>query len=339
VRVSPLLARSVRPALVLAGLGVIAWLLHQVGPAAVWELLRSLGWRILIVLSLPFSAAVVLDTLGWGALLREYRVPFRVLMRARLAGEAVNLTTPTASVGGEPLKAFLLQPHVPLTEALGSVVIDKTTVIIGQALFVAAGLAIAAARLPLSNPVIVSMAALLAVEIACIGGFVLVQTLGIFGGGGRLLGRLGFGRAERYQAGLESLDRWLRSFYRERRGHLAASTLLHAMAWATGAVEIYLVLAFLGIDASFPLVLAVEAFGAAVKFASFMIPASLGALEGGYLAIFRAFGLGGAVGLSYTLIRRLREAVWAAIGYVWLASLRARPSLPDGEAMAAERTD
>ena len=40
-----------------------------------------------------------------------------------------------------------------------------------------------------------------------------------------------------------------------------------------------------------------------------MIPGSLGALDGGYVAFFGAFGLAGALGLSYTLIRRLREVV------------------------------
>jgi hypothetical protein len=63
-----------------------------------------------------------------------------------------------------------------------------------------------------------------------------------------------------------------------------------------------------------------------VKFASFMIPNSLGALEGGNVAIFAAFGLGGGVGLSYTLVRRMREATWAALGLILLAALSGRPA-------------
>ena len=164
-------------------------------------------------------------------------------------------------------------------------------------------------------------------------GFVLVQTLGVFGGGGRVLGRMGMGPAARYQEGLNALDRELRRFYRERRGRLLGSVLLHGAAWATGGLEIYLVLAFLGLAPSLITALVIEAFGAAVRFASFMIPASLGALEGGHVAIFGALGLGGAMGLSYTLIRRLREAVWAALGLLWLASLRARPWLGEPEAL------
>jgi hypothetical protein len=57
-----------------------------------------------------------------------------------------------------------------------------------------------------------------------------------------------------------------------------------------------------------------------------MIPGSIGALEGGNVAIFAAFGLGGGVGLSYTLVRRLREITWAVVGMIALAALSGRPS-------------
>jgi uncharacterized protein (TIRG00374 family) len=320
-----LMARWGRALLILAGLGAVAYLCYQSGPSAVWGSIRALGWRVLILLWFPFSLAALLDTLGWAVLLNGRHVPFAVLARARLAGEALNLTTPTASVGGEPLKAYLLRPYIPLSEGLGSVIIDKTTVVAGQVLLLVAGLCFGATILPLSHPLMLTMSSLLAVEIIAVSGFVLVQMLGVFGGGGRLLGRMGRGPTERYQQGLNQVDRWLFRFYREHRGRLAASTLLHTAAWAVGGLEIYLVLLFLGADASLITAMMLEAFGTAVKFASFMIPASLGALEGGYVAIFGAVGLGGAVGLSYTLIRRLREAAWVAVGLIWLAALRARP--------------
>lgn len=321
-------ARLFRPILIAAGVAVITWLVYEVGPGAVWATMRALGWRLLLVICFPFSAAVLLDTLGWAVLLRDHPVPFGAVLRARLAGEAVNLTTPTAAVGGEPLKAYLLRPHVSLSEGLASVVLDKTTVVMGQALFLAAGMTLAAVRLPATSRLLLTMSVLLGIELICIGGFVAVQTLGVFGGGGRILGRIGMGSAERYQGALDAMDRRLQRFYRESRTRLVVSTLLHASAWLTGGLEIYLVLTFLDIDVSAVSALAIESFAAAVKFASFMVPGSLGALEGGYVAAFKAFGLAGAVGLSYTLIRRLREAAWAAAGYVWLASLRGRPSVP-----------
>ena len=55
----------------------------------------------------------------------------------------VNMTTPTAYVGGEPLKAYLLKKHhVPMVEGLASVVIAKTTMTIAEVLFILLGIAL-----------------------------------------------------------------------------------------------------------------------------------------------------------------------------------------------------
>jgi len=328
VTMTETLVRWGRPALVLAGLAVIGYLCYQIGPAVVWESIRALGWRLVVVVVGPFSLAVILDTLGWAVLLTDRRVPFTVLLRARLAGEAVNLITPTASIGGEPLKAYLIRPYAPLSEGLGSVVVDKTTVVAGQVLLLLGALPLAATRLPILHPLMLVMGAILVGQLVAVGGFVVVQTLGVFGGAGRILGRLGRAPAARYQKGLNAVDGWLARFYRERRGPLLGSTLLHAAAWAAGALEIYLVLLFLDHRASLTDSLVIEAFGSAVKFASFIVPASLGVLDGGYVAIFAALGFGSAAGLSYSLVRRLREVLWAAIGLLWLGTRRDRPWIP-----------
>ncbi len=325
------MGRSLRPLLMLGGLGFVVYLVYQVGPAAVWDSVSALGWRLLLVLCVPYSLTVLIDTAAWRLLLRNAHVPFLALVRARLAGEAVNVATPTASVGGEPLKAYLLRPWVPLTEGFAAVIADKTTVVTGQWLYLLVGLGAAVSILSPSHALLLAMAALLGVEALAVGGFVLVQTRGIFGGGGRLLGRVGLAPSERYQGGLEDLDRALARFYRERIGRLAGSALLHALAWTGGGMEIYLVMHLLGSPVSLGTALVIESFGAAVKFASFMIPASLGALEGGYVAFFGAFGLGGAAGLSYVLVRRMREATWVALGFLAMTALGPRPRLAEPE--------
>src|SRR5439155_658056 len=132
-------------------------------------------------------------------------VPFGALFSARLAGEAFNLTTPTASVGGEAVKAWLIRHHAPLEEALPSVIVAKTTITIAQGLLLIAGLPCAWALLPHDSP---------------------------------------------------------------------------------------------------------------------LVPASIGALEGGHVAIFTALGLGGTWGMSFSIVRRIREATWIGIGFLALAAYR-----------------
>jgi uncharacterized protein (TIRG00374 family) len=323
-------SRWIRPLLVVTGLALVGYLVAQIGPAAIWSSFVTLGWRLPIVLAFPYALAAAVDTLAWRLLLPT-PVPVLLLLRARLAGEAVSLATPTMSVGGDPLKAYLLRPRLPLLDGFVSVIADKTTVVAGQVIFLALGLLGAAslATRP-EGRLLPIMAGLLVVEVLAVSGFALVQASGALGGGGRLLGRVaqrvgvGRGGADRFEQGLGDLDRALAALYRYRRPRLVGSAVVHAVAWAAGGLEIYVVLSLLGTPASLGIALIVESFASGVKFASFMVPASLGALEGGYVVFFETFGLGATAGLSYVLVRRLREITWAVVGFLVLGAERPR---------------
>jgi putative membrane protein len=325
--------RLLRPLLLAVGLAVIAWLVWDLGPATVWEAIHTLSWRLGLVVFFPFCLAIAFDTLGWRVLLPRCRVPWGTLAAARLAGEAVNLLTPTASVGGEPLKAYLVRDRLPLDEGLASVIVDKTTMVMGQAALLAAGLGVALLVLQPSRTVTIAMAALLAAEIVGVVGLTWVQIRGGIAGAGRILRRLGVGRAERHQELFREVDGRLLRLYREQRARVLLSALLHTLGWAVGGLEIYVVLTLADIPVSLTTSLVLEAVGCAVRFATFMVPGSLGALEGGNVALFAAFGLPGAVGLSFSLVRRLREATWALIGLGALAAFKSRP--PAGKSSPA----
>ena len=315
-----------RPVLFGLGLAVVVYLIWNLGPATIWETFRRLSWGVLVVLVFPAWIVVVLDTLGWRfTFARPPRSLFR-LLAVRLAGEAINTSTPTASVGGEPIKAYLLRPEVATRDALVSVIADKTTVVVSQVILLAVGLFAARGALPLSHPLMLTMAGLLAVQIICAAGFVIVQLGGAVGGGGRLLSRLGIAPGIT-QVKLEGFDHALRATYVERWRPLLASVLYHFLASAVETAEIYLIVRFLSVSMPATVALGIGAFGNAVRFLSFMIPASLGAVETANVALFAAFGVAGSVGLTCTLVQRLREILWAAAGFAALSLLSARPVL------------
>src|SRR5262249_19064764 len=118
------------------------------------------------------------------------------------------------------------------------------------------------------------------------------------------------------------VDHGLAWFYRREPRRLALSITFHFVAWMLGAVEAYLILRFLGLDVSFTTATVIEAFGTGVRFLTFMIPGSLGALESSYVATFVALGLPPAAGVSFGLTRRLRELVWALAGLILFAVMR-----------------
>jgi putative membrane protein len=321
---------TVRLILLALGLALLAYLVAVTGPETLLASIQSLSWGLLVVVAFPFALVTTLDTLGWRFAFQRDLASFPTLLSVRLAGEAFNATTPTASVGGEPVKAYLLRPRVPLAEGLASVIVAKTTSALAQGLFLVAGIALALTTLPLASPLLKGMTWLAAVEAVALGGFVLVQQKGCFGGGLKVFRGLGLTWGKHREEHASHLDRSLSDFYKNHRGRLTLSLLFHFGGWVVGSLEVYLILHFMGISVSLITALVIEAFAAAIKFAAFLIPAGLGALEGGNMAVFAAFGLGVGVGLSVTLVRRVRELTWVAAGLVALSLFRA-PRTDTGE--------
>lgn len=322
------LVERFRLILALAGTVVVGYLIVRVGPDSVWSIFRDLSWRLVLILVFPTCLAVAADTLGWRFTFLTPPRSFARLVGMRLAGEAVNQITPTASVGGDLVRALLLRPEVPLREAFASVIADKTTGVASQVLMLLAGLLVAGFALPVPGTVLLVMAAALTVEILCVAGFVVVQLRGVVGGGGRLIAKVRIPLSPERQAALDGTDHALRSLYVRRGRRLVISVLCHFVGAALGTLELYLFVRFLGIPISIPAAFTIGALGTAVKFFSFMVPSSLGALEGGNVAIFAAFGLGPATGLSYTLVRRMREIVWIAAGIFASSLVSSRPITP-----------
>src|SRR5262245_46336657 len=287
-------------------------------PAAIAAPIARMGWRVAIVLVFPITLVTLFDTLGWRFAFAHDRVGLATLLPARLAGEAFNLTTPTASLGGEAVKTWLLQGRVPIDEAVSSVIVAKTTVTIGQGLLLLLGVILAWTSLPVDSRILRAMEYLVGLEVLALGGFVIVQRRGLAARGARMLARLGLSRFEGHET-VGRIDEALATFYRERPLRLALSLACHFLAWLLGAVEAWLILALLGTPVSLVTATVIEAFGMGIRFATFLVPGSVGVLEGGYAATFAALGLGSTAGVSFSLVRRIREAVWIALGLVAFA--------------------
>lgn len=320
--------RLLKPLLILAGIVLIGYLIHRTGPVAILGAFRSLSWRLVLVLVFPTCLVTIVDTVAWRFTFLEPPRSFARLFGVRLAGEAVNLSTPTASVGGDLVKAYLLRPGLPLREGLASVIADKTTGVVAQVLALLGGLVFTVLLLPESSALWLAAGGALVIEIVCVTGFIALQVRGMIGAGGRLMAKLSLSPDSHRQAMLDRMDHTLQALYFERGRSLAISVLWHVLGLVLGTMEIYLVVRFLDLPISPLAAFTIGALGTAVKFFSFMVPASLGALEGGNVAIFAAFGLGGAVGLTYTLVRRLREIVWIAAGILASHLVSSRPGSP-----------
>ncbi len=321
--------------LLLVGLLTFAGLVWHIGPANILDAVSNIGIAALAVILLPSLLMYLLEAYGWRLTLRSHAaaVSFGRLLAVRTAGEVVNMTTPTAYVGGEPLKACLLKPYgVPMIEALASVITAKTTMTIAQVLFILLGIGLAfglvgASSAEESNAQM--LAALVGVGLLLFGIalFVMVQRIGLFLG---LLNVLRWCRVripflEAREDKLRELDRTILDFYTRDRRAFLLSIGFFFFGWMAEALEVYVILYYLGGAPVGPLAaIAIGALSVFIKGGTFFIPGSLGAQEGGNLLVLVAFGYSELAGITFALLRRVRELVWIAIGLGCLAALGGR---------------
>jgi uncharacterized protein (TIRG00374 family) len=315
--------RAIRSFATIVGLAILGVLIARIGTdEALTAAARALGWRALLV-CLPFALIMAVDTLGWRYAFAYDRVPFLRLMGGRMAGEAVNVVSVVAPIGGDAIKVWFLRPHVPYRESVASVIVAKTTITLSQALFMLIGVAVAI-TLAVDPRLVSAMLWLLLVELIGVGGFLLVQVAGLMSRGARMLARF---RTFQALAAAETLDRTLQDFYRREWRRLGLSVGFHLLGWLLGVLETWLFLHMLQVPASLATALVIETLGSAVRFATFFIPGSLGALEGANTAAFAALGFGAPAGLAFSLLRRLRQVVWIALGVLVLLLARGRRRL------------
>lgn len=101
--------RVLRTALLVVGAVLLAWLVVRFGAGAIASsLARVAGWQLGLI-CLVHGLAMAIDTLGWRYAFAGDRVPFRRLLAARIAGEAVNVVSVVATIGGEAMKAWLIK--------------------------------------------------------------------------------------------------------------------------------------------------------------------------------------------------------------------------------------
>ena len=208
--------KRIKLLLLCLGFALLAFMIHRVGLGNILGELEKLGPNAVLIL-IPYALVYTFDALGWRATLGDKikEIGFPRLFITRMAGEAINYITPSAYLGGEPVKAYLLQKHgIPLVDGLASVVTAKTVMVISQVLFVLLGIGLTFLNQPNSNGLI--PAAILVVSIVSLAAAFLVfaQHRGMFTGILWLLERMRLpsGFLKRREDQLKNLDQTILVF-------------------------------------------------------------------------------------------------------------------------------
>lgn len=315
--------------LLFLGFLTLTFIVWHIGPGKIYEAATQVGPGALLVILVPSLLMYAFEAYGWKLTLGSaaHGIAFWRIFAIRTAGEVVNMTTPTAYVGGEPLKAYLLQRHqIPMVEGLASVVIAKTIMTLAQVLFILVGIGLAFWMLGAEGSSSqIAAASLLSVALLLFGvvAFIFVQKRGLFMWILRTLRGLGLHVAflENREEKLRSLDEIILNFYTQHRSAFYAATTLYLLGWLAEAVEVYVIILYLGGPASLLSAISIGALSVFIKGGTFFIPGSLGAQDGGNLLLLKAFGYSDVTGITFALLRRFRELVWIGIGLLCLAAM------------------
>jgi len=318
----------------IVGLVALVGIVLHIGLESILQAVSQLGSFPLVIILLPMILVYGLEAWGWRLTLGAYadRVGFLRLWAIRMAGETVNVTTPAAYVGGEPLKAYLLKRYgVPMVEGMASVITAKTTMTLAQVLFILVGLGLAFWIMDAASHYWMAMLVSLGLLVFGIGLFVMFQRYGLGTGCLTLLRACGIRLAflETRETQLQDMDATIRRFYSENRSTFYVALGTFFLAWFCETLEVYAILYYLDVTVDVWTSISIAALTVFIKGGTFFIPGSLGAQEGGYTLLLMSFGYTEVTGITFALIRRLREILWIVIGLGCLMLLKGK-DVPTG---------
>jgi uncharacterized protein (TIRG00374 family) len=316
---------------VAVGLVLLAAVFGEVEFAEVWSRAVLIGAGGMLLLIAIYAFGFLIDSFTWQMAMAGVPLNARWLWRAfkvRMVGEVFNNVMPAAGMGGEPVKAILLNKHYGLgyREGTASIILGRTINMVAQVLFLAIGFAaVWASDLPghFKGLAVAGLAAFVGATAI----FFYAQRLRVVSLTGSWLGR--WRLLERINGVLHhvrDMDERLIRFYTENRGRFAMAIALAFLNWAVGAVEIYVAMVFLGHPVTFTDAWIIESVAQLIRSAAFFIPAAVGAQEGAFLLAFSVMTGGPALGVAMALIRRARELVWLLLGAGFGVVYAARPA-------------
>lgn len=309
--------RAINLIFLAVGIVALVWMIRKVGFDDLERMVGSIGyWAIPIMCT--SVAAVFLNSAAIHVFMRPERrmVSYWRVLAAQLAGQSVNSVTPTGTLG-EVVKATLLLGHAPRYRAVSAVVCFNIVNVFATVSFLLFAIVVSLLYGDLPERIEwvlrITFLVLLVVVVAVV--YMLRRGLvRSLAGVARRLRIVSPRWRERIAEGLEDFDRQVRVFGPEREADYTAGFVYVGLARIIGWFDLWLILTALGFRQGFAVTVIAAAAGMIITTVAAIVPLGIGADEGGQAGLFQLLGPGALVGLSISLVRRLRTVAIAGIG-------------------------
>lgn len=314
-----------------------AGVFHNVDRARVAALVAGTGAPLLLAL-LPQAVAFWSETCGWRRMVAALGARVRVLpmLRVRIATEALAQSLPAGALWCESMKPVLLERHAGLSipRGIAAAAARKYARLWAHAAYISLAFALGFATLRCTSRGVIGVAGLEWLVLAIAVLLVVASTAMAIGLSRSALAQRAYtlltrlpvvgARLAARRPGFVETDELVARVGRLRPLTLALPVAGCLVAWCAESVETLIVLRLLGVHVGFGTALAVEATVSFARQLLFVVPAGIGVQDAGYVGFLAALGVPGAleIGAAFALVKRGREAVYAALGFGLLLAPR-----------------
>ena len=327
----------------LLGVALLAYLVVHVGTDKLVENARAIGWGILLVLGLA-GISHVIKTWAWrltapGEL---NKVSFARTLGLRLASESLGQFGVAGQMLGDGTRASLLGSEVQTSSAISSVVLDRGLFMLSGVIVMIVGLLtlmfVPTAPRGLRICACVTAIVLLALLFLAVRAF--QRGWPVLSGTARVVGRVPWLKAwlQSKESVILSAEQQMLKFHTRAPGAFWMSVALNFVAHGLAIAEIYLILLLMGSKETVVGALMLESLTKLINAIGGLIPGTVGAYEGGNVAIVKLVGLGASEGLTLGLCRRFRGIFWAIVGGICLLYFsRSKQTIQKRQSVGNER--
>ena len=289
-----------------------------------WDNVRRAGYWFPAVIVL-WVFLYLANAWSWATIINDGeapKVPFARIYKYTISGYALNYVTPVGLLGGEPYRIMELTPYVGAAKATSSVILYAMMHIFSHFCFWS--FSILLYLLLYGRGMSAGMAVFLAICAAFCGVGIYFFLKGYKNG--LAMKALRFfahipglkPRLHRFidakEEAIRKVDSQIAALHAQRKSTFYLSLLIEFGVRVAGCLEIQFILLILTDHVSFWNCVLIQAFTSLFANLFFFIPMGVGAREGGFALAVGGLSLAGAYGVYTSLIVRLRELVWTAIG-------------------------
>lgn len=250
------------------------------------------------------------------ALFKEKHLTSSSFFWNRMAAYAISYVTPTAQMGGEPLRVMLIEEEgVPKRIAVSSTIIDKALEVSTLIVFISCGILVALfdSRLDMTSKMVMGSGASIMLLLVFWFYFTSIKNIGFFSSIYKFLHLKKIKKLQLLEQKLDTFEQEMNLFYKHHPRTLLGLLFISIITVLFILAEHFLIAWFMGIRLTF-----LQAFlSSTIPYFAYLmpVPGGLGVLEGGHATVFALMGVS-INAFAFVFIIRLRDFIFVLFGLI-----------------------